>query len=265
MATCRPIATRYLDLGLSLVLLRPSSKHPLPHPETGSWWQVSDPGALATALVRHPHANIALLCDGIVQVDIDSSDAMTWARARGLTSREVWVLRTARGWRVFYRAPDPCPPTHTDPVHQTPDLLASGRLALVPPSRHPNGYAYTWAGGHSPFDLVPSDLAHLPDPILTAWRKLKAAPPTQRRHASSPRWLVLVFETICNHLTAAGHQLRQTRDGGVITTCPLHDDHRPSLSIHPDLGWKCWAGCGEGRLTLLAAHLGIRVREEVRK
>ena len=91
-------------------------------------------------------------------------------------------------------------------------------------------------------------------------------PRLRSRHtASLPGWVSLVYQAICDCLEAAGHRLRPSSNGGLFTTCPLHDDHNPSLSIHPSRGWKCFGGCGEGRLTLLAARLGIWVPEEIHR
>ena len=257
---CAP--SRYVELGLCLVLLRPNSKRPIPHPESGSWWLLQDEAALIAALQTHPQANIAIRCDGIVQVDSDSDSALDWAITRGLSSKSAWVLRTARGWRVFYRAPDPCPISHTDSTHQIPDLLAPGGLGVVPPSIHPSGFRYFWELGHSPFDILPHDLAPLPDAILKAWQEFKAVPASPPRSGNTPGWLGLVFDAICDHLSMTGRRLRHTREGSLITTCPLHDDRHPSFSIHPHRGWRCFAGCGEGRLTQLAARLGIQVTQE---
>ena len=43
---------------------------------------------------------------------------------------------------------------------------------------------------------------------------------------------------------------RPTRDGMIWSFCPVHEGdgkhHKRSLSLHPDIGLKCWAGCTEG-------------------
>ena len=48
-----------------------------------------------------------------------------------------------------------------------------------------------------------------------------------------------------------GSRLHSIGDGGLSGNCPLHDDRNPSFSIHPVRGWKCFTGCGEGKLTEL--------------
>jgi len=46
-------------------------------------------------------------------------------------------------------------------------------------------------------------------------------------------------------------------NGNYTALCPFHDDHNPSLSIHPERGFICF-GCKEkGSLQKLAAKLGI--------
>ena len=79
----------------------------------------------------------------------------------------------------------------------------------------------------------------------------------------APAWLSLVYEAILNHLEGLGRPLRTTRDGSLVAWCPFHQGRSASLSVHPTRGWKCWAGCGHGRPTLLAARLGLRVPQEV--
>jgi len=76
----------------------------------------------------------------------------------------------------------------------------------------------------------------------------------------APSWLTLVFDAIVDYLVRGGYFPRSAWGDGVMARCPLHDDHNPSLSLHPVRGWKCFGGCGAGRLTLLAARLGVQVR-----
>ena len=75
----------------------------------------------------------------------------------------------------------------------------------------------------------------------------------------SPGWLVLIYNALVDHIEASGGRLRPSGNGGLVGRCPLHHDCNPSFSVHPERGWKCFAGCGEGRLTNLAVRLGISI------
>lgn len=255
----------YLTLGLRLVPLQPLSKIPFRanEPDHITGWSVTfldTTDELKDFKRMHQQFNLALYWLGC-QVDMDSNEAIEWGRQHGVNSLEqVWILKTARGCRVFYTSPKDCPPTYIDSTHKRPDLIAPGRLAVVPPSIHPSGFKYMWVKGHSPMDYPPNELTTPPTSIMKSWMSLKQ-PSIKRinRNENAPVWISLVFEAIYDYLVGKGHILRQRLDGGFITTCPLHDDHNPSLSIHPQYGWKCFSGCGEGRLTLLAALLGIEI------
>lgn len=48
-------------------------------------------------------------------------------------------------------------------------------------------------------------------------------------------------------------QYRSSGPGWAVARCPLHDDSSPSLSLNLERGtWKCWSGCGQGKLMDLA-------------
>lgn len=90
-------------------------------------------------------------------------------------------------------------------------------------------------------------------PILTRRRR------TYVRDRAAPSWLSIVFDAIVDYLEAGGFAPRLRASDAVQALCPLHDDRRPSLSLHVVRGWMCHAGCGEGRLTNLAHRLGVTV------
>lgn len=52
---------------------------------------------------------------------------------------------------------------------------------------------------------------------------------------------------------------RPNATGWAQGTCPLHDDHNASLSVHVANergGWRCFAGCGGG--DLVGFHMKLR-------
>jgi len=105
------------------------------------------------------------------------------------------------------------------------------------------------------------------DELARAFPPAARQPKSFRRTPTSRELLKrqLIFDAIVEHLFQAGCNPRYRSDGGVIALCPLHEDTNPSLSVHPEWGWHCFAGCanrvgGAGRLSRLANHLGVRVR-----
>ena len=255
----------YLGEALRVVPILPRSKAPYrsdePDPATG--WHVvyvDDPAIWADFRRREPDCNVAIRWPGC-QVDPDSEPALQWAREYGVeSSARVWIIITARGYRLLYAPADSPLISVTSGDHEIPDLLAPGSLAVVPPSIHPSGVRYRWAAGHSPLDIPLADLSPPPGDLISAWLKLVQPRPINRyKSHTPPGWLASVFQSICDYLAATGRTIHYTRDGGATSTCPFHQDHDPSLNLHPVKGWKCWAGCGKGRLTLLAAKLGVRI------
>ena len=90
--------------------------------------------------------------------------------------------------------------------------------------------------------------------------KSVSKPSVKSFNAGGPSWLNLVYRRIVEYLSERGYLAHSSADGSVTARCPMHEDKNPSLSIHPVRGWKCFAGCGEGRLTALAFKLNIGVR-----
>ena len=246
---------------LRLVVGRPQTKIPWPQPGRGGWWPVRTEREMAEALEFAPWCNMLIDCtaSNLVQVDPDSAQALAWAKERGLVSESTWLIRSARGIKALYRSPAcELPTAWNDKSHLTTDI--GNRLCLAPPSIHPSGLRLTWLRGHSPFDVPLDKLATLPYGLLQAWHGLKTPKPiATQRDAPPPGWLGLVFDALVDKIEATGRLLHPSSNGGLTGRCPLHDDHNPSFSIHPKWGWKCFSGCGEGKLTALAARLGISI------
>ena len=253
--------TTYLSNGCVLVVGYPPRKLPRPNPQTGGWWYIHTGSQMCrvSGMVRDCNWLVDCKASGLVQVDPDSAEALEWAKAHGLSSDRAWVLKSARGLKTLYRVPvDELPPAYVDKTHQTADI--GNRLCLVPPSIHPSGMRISWVSGHSPQDISMSELAALPERLLGAWWELKLPNLLRKKPtAHPPGWLGMVFDAIVEHIEANGGWLRPSGSGGMNGNCPLHDDKTPSFSIHPEKGWKCFSGCGEGRLTSLAFRLGISI------
>ena len=256
--------SRYLAAGLRLVPLLPRGKRPYAAkvPDILTGWQIryiNSEDEWRDFLSVHPMCNVGTQWPG-VQIDIDAPEAQTWAEKHGLQNKcDVWTIITGRGTRYLFAPSTTQFSTVIDASHLRPDFLAPGRLAVLPPSVHPNGKVYTWLDGRSPTDIPYRTLPQMPLDLADGWSSCVQLLTRVNLNTAAPSWLALVFESICEHLRHEGHHLRQMNSGSVVTSCPFHDDRHPSFSFHPERGWICFAGCGKGRLTELAAKLGIRV------
>jgi hypothetical protein len=181
-----PQSFKYLFAqNLTLVVGAPREKRPYAHPDTHGWWAFRTVEELSEVHAVVPACNYLLdtMESGLVQVDPDSTEAMEWARANGLTSKGAWVLHSARGVKALYRAPDvQLPSAHTDGTHATADI--GGRLCMIPPSVHPSGLQLRWALGHGPADIPYEKLTLLPQKLLEAWTRLKGPTPPVRPHST---------------------------------------------------------------------------------
>jgi hypothetical protein len=117
----------------------------------GGWWPE------AWQLVGHVPG---LARVPMVEVDLDSEEAAwAWRDWAGGGWSECPVVETARGLRALYRLP---PDLAELPAEQRPgqalapvpgaahgvraELLAAGKWTALPPSVHPSGHEYAWAG-----------------------------------------------------------------------------------------------------------------------
>jgi hypothetical protein len=186
---------------------------------------------------------------------------------------------TAPGkWHVFLRSRDRLDGQMVlrDPTGGIIAELKGYGLSLrswpTAPAGKPKGYRLAYVAS-PPEESAPTltasgiseGLAHYLGTALGCQVRVATTATTPRRSPAkgrAPGWVGLVYEAIIDHLAAHGGRL--TRNGaGLMAQCPFHNDHpsRPSLSVHPERGWKCWAGCGSGKLTVLAHRLGINVLE----
>lgn len=170
----------YLDCGLRLVPMLARSKTPYGrHDNTTdclTGWSVfflDTYEQWLKFLKSHSNCNLAVFWPG-VQLDADNEAEASWLRAHGIAKTDrTWILRTARGYRMFYAAPDWSLSTFIDPERRTADLLAPGRLAVVPPSVHPTNFPYHWLKGYSPLDIALGDLSLPPAPVIEFWQLQK--------------------------------------------------------------------------------------------
>ena len=164
------------------------------------------------------------------------------------------VVSGGGGRHIYSHAPK------DDDLQRRSNALGSGidlpNYVVAPPSVHPDTRrSYMWAELWHPDDVA---IAETPSWLLTLMTS-EPQPPRSRSMGQPPGWLGLVYSAILTRIEAGGGQLRAQGNGGMMGRCPFHDNRNPSLSIHPEKGWKCFSGCGEGRLTSLAVKLGVPI------
>ena len=95
--------------------------------------------------------NVAIITgavSGVVAVDVDSAEALTWVRRNML--RTPWRVRTGRGLHLYYRYPGVRVPNRarlrTKDGRLQLDVRGDGGFVIGPGSLHANGHQYTAEG-----------------------------------------------------------------------------------------------------------------------
>ena len=139
-------ASAYLDMGFSVIPLRPQSKKPaikwkgyqsrLPtRDEIENWKQ------------QFPNANIAIITgeiSNLIVLDIDGQQGVDSVIRLGGIPNNTPIVRTGSGWQAYFSYPD-FPVRNS--AHKMPglDLRAEGGYVVAPPSIHPNRRIYRWS------------------------------------------------------------------------------------------------------------------------
>ena len=214
-----------------------------------SWWK------------SYPYGNIGIAtrASDLLVLDVDPRHGGDQRLAEleveyGPLPVTLEVVSGGSGRHIYFRAPE------VDAIERKANALGEGldlpNYVVAPPSVHPEIHrAYTWAQCSHSANIA---IAEAPRWLLDL---LVCAPKPQpiEHTRPTPGWLSLVYSAIITRINAGGGRLRAQSNGGMMGRCPLHEDRTPSFSIHPEKGWKCFAGCGEGRLTSLAVNLGLSI------
>ena len=190
MLTLANAALEYEAAGLHVVYLRPREKIPTEH-----GWQRHRPDAsdIAQQWRSLPNGNVGMAtgaASGVVIVDPDSPEALEWCRQN--LPPTPWRVITAKGEHWGYRSTEPTgnrtaagcrvPTTlrreagtdhsacHAGGALCRLDIRGDGGQVVMPPSIHPTGVVYTWAGAPfpDPVDLPEWDASWLPVPAVVA-------------------------------------------------------------------------------------------------
>jgi hypothetical protein len=103
-----------------------------------------------------PNANIGIATgNGIGVVDLDGPEGLASGGRMGLSSPVTTI--TGRGKQLWYRVPEgqKLVTRRAEKIADGVDTRGTGGYVLVPPSLHPNGKRYCWAGSPIVLGLLP--------------------------------------------------------------------------------------------------------------
>lgn len=116
-----------------------------------------------------PTANVGIVLgavSGLVGIDVDSSCALEELRRQKKILRTA-CFRTKRGLRFLYRMNNASLARSSVvplPSGASYELLADGRITVMPPSQHVSGYVYDWVSRREPARLPDYFLQHVEVP-----------------------------------------------------------------------------------------------------
>ena len=161
-------ALAYARAGLSVIPVQPQGKEPLV-PWVKYQAAVPEPEEIASWFAKTPMANIGIVTgsvSGLVVVDLDGAEGLESGQRLNLRS-PVTVL-TGRGKQLYYRHPGQRITNSVKKVAPGVDIRGDGGFVVAPPSLHPNGKRYCWAGSPMSRNLLPP----LPTMFLEQERRL---------------------------------------------------------------------------------------------
>jgi hypothetical protein len=160
-------ARRYLELGWSVIPVKPGTKQPLiewkqyqerrPTPEDISHW------------FREDTPNIGLVCGAVSGVVVVDSDL--YKGKSGLAIESPLRVATPRGGfhDYFQYTPDI---GNSVSAESATDIRSDGGMVVLPPSVHPNGKRYTWLT--EPSEELLAHLPHVPHRLLVTLQSRRA-------------------------------------------------------------------------------------------
>lgn len=155
------VVDAYLELGWSMIPIRPRSKVP-----TGPWVSAQEsraPAAQVDAWIEEEY-NLAVVTgalSNLVVVDCDSEDGVVNANRLGMSVTPT--ASTGKGRHYFFAHPGQAVRNAVRVVDDV-DVRGDGGYVLIDPSIHPSGAEYRWVEGLSPLDV---HLAPCPEWVLS--------------------------------------------------------------------------------------------------
>lgn len=159
--TMRLIAQAYAEKGWSCIPVRAHDKIP-----AISWRKFQQrrplPEELDEFFDQDNDINIGIVTGAISNLavlDLDSPAALRYALAydegRGLGEAVTPLVKTSKGWHVYYQYPGNLRNVQADPTWPGIDLRAEGGFVVAPPSIHASGFQYTWELDGDPVPMLP--------------------------------------------------------------------------------------------------------------
>lgn len=263
-------AKKWVSLGISVIPIGYRSKQPkvkwlpyteqLPTQNELDNWFASD---LTNIGIITGWKNLCI-------IDFDDMDVFmdwyTWATAKGGKAREVALNarmhKSARGVHIYILS-DKAENMKLPKI----DILANRKYALLPPSIHPSGTAYTVYRDalpmpvHSLYDVLPKSLldAAYASKTASASHTLSKQSATDidvsdsidfdpwklaGKEVPSESLVALIKQQI--HITdiLSNQTFEKSTNGWLMAQCPLHDDRNPSMWINAkNTLCGCNAGC----------------------
>jgi len=211
--------------------------------------------------------NLAIITGvrGLAVIDFDSMDRYVywklWAVRKGhpasYVAQVTYKVQTARGMHVYIRLPH----DERNRALEGIDVKAKGGYVLVPPSIHPSGVPYKAMNPGAPIIQVEALSDVLPSVLLTRNTELPddvVIPGSFRNpvHFSDDPWAIAESQEPGGDLVGRLRDAFRIEDffpsaiassmdrRWLLTKCPFHDDHDPSLWIDTQRQiCGCYAGC----------------------
>jgi putative DNA primase/helicase len=141
-------AYKYLDLGFSIIPVALGDKKPI---EKWDEFQHRRPTKEEVySWFSYQTRNIGIVCgaasNGLVILDFDDLESYRrFYPDSARLERETIVVRTGRGVHVWFRSKTPVRSFNVPELSL--NVIAEGKFAVAPPSRHPNGATYQFVNG----------------------------------------------------------------------------------------------------------------------
>ena len=110
--------------------------------------EIAEAAARAFAAGSEPNAGVFMgHVSGIVSLDADGSEAVEWVHTEcGEEALATASFVTGKGVRWVYALPPGMEAPSSRVVRKGVEILSLGRQSVFPPSLHPSGKRYAWAG-----------------------------------------------------------------------------------------------------------------------